>query len=390
MGIGFRQTSEHRGGKGSHHQISIVRGQFCDVPQPEFLDFIAKAGFDGWEEASWELGLDRCRDDVGAESVAKERVREARARGLEIVSISTHLQGQALGDEPSAKTLQFVGGAALEAYADWRKRHDPPRNDPYWVPAEVGRRIHEQALESLLACARLAHFVGRDENRRIPLPGFCGSPAGCWNHWFQFPPPPRTLAGFPIRDVRELSLELLIERFAPFFDACRRYGTTFDLECHPSERAMGDLESARDWLDAMSRAGYGDVVGFNFDPSHLEWQNVSSIEFIREFAPHIHCVHLKGVQVARGYCRAGLLGGHRDMGHALNGWNFVTIGSDRDVVPLEAVIVELNRVGFDGALTIEWEDNDVEKHAGAVAALENVRRVDHPPSRGRHDDALRV
>lgn len=88
--------------------------------------------------------------------------------------------------------------------------------------------------------------------------------------------------------------------------------------------------------------------------------------------------------------RAGLLGGHRPMGHRLNGWNFVTAGSRRDAVPVEEVIVERNRAGYAGGLVIEWEDNDAEKRAGALAALAAVRAADLPPSSGRHDDTLRA
>jgi sugar phosphate isomerase/epimerase len=82
---------------------------------------------------------------------------------------------------------------------------------------------------------------------------------------------------------------------------------------------MGDLESAGDYLKFLDAAGFADVVGFNLDCSHLEWQGVSGIEFIREFGERIHSVYLKGVWVADGYTRAGRLGGHRPMGHAANG-----------------------------------------------------------------------
>ena len=111
--------------------------------------------------------------------------------------------------------------------------------------------------------------------------------------------------GHKIPDAREVSLQLLAERFGPVWDACKKNGVTFDLECHPSERAMGDLESASDYINFMCKAGYEGVVGFNLDGSHLEWQNVSVIEFIREFKDRIHCAHVKGVWVAREHCRAG-------------------------------------------------------------------------------------
>jgi sugar phosphate isomerase/epimerase len=389
--MGFKQTSSHRNGKGSFHQIGLVRGQFGNVPEAQWVQFIQDTGFDGWEEASWELNLRKCDTDSGAAEYAKERVALAKKHGMEIFTVATHLQGQALGDEPSAKTLQFVGGEAVEAYKKWRASgKNPPRTDPYYVPEEVGKLIHQQSLRDLQACARLAHHLSKLQDRKVALPGFVGSPAHCWSHWFLFPPLPNSIGGHAIPDVRQVSLDLLVERFKPFLDLCKQLGVTFDLECHPSERAMGDLESANDYISHMQGAGYSGVVGFNLDGSHLEWQNVSVIEFIREFGDFIHCAHVKGVWVAREHCRAGRLGGHRLMGHWSNGWNFVTAGSARDANSLEEIFIELNRVGFDGAVSIEWEDNDAEQHAGAKAALGYARKADLPPSGMRHDEMLKA
>jgi sugar phosphate isomerase/epimerase len=389
--MGFKQTSTHRYGKGSFHQIGLVRGQFGGVPEASWIKFVADTGFDGWEEASWELDLRQCDTDAGAAAYAQKRIDLAKKNGLEIFTVATHLQGQVLGDEPSAKTLQFLGkGEARAAYKAWRdKGNHPPRTDPYHVPADVAKLMHQEATRDLLACVRFAGHLSKLQNRKVALPGFVGSPAGCWSHWFLFPPLPGNIEGHAIADVREVSLQLLVERFGPVWDLCKQYGVTFDLECHPSERAMGDLESANDYLHAMDKAGYQSVVGFNLDGSHLEWQNVSVIQFIREFAERIHCAHVKGVWVAREHCRAGRLGGHRPMGHWANGWNFVTAGTPRDANSLEEIFIELNRVGFDGAVSIEWEDNDQEQHAGAKTALANARRADNPPSGMRHDEMLK-
>jgi sugar phosphate isomerase/epimerase len=389
--MGYKQTSEHRFGKGSYHQVGLVRGQFGNVPMDKWVPFLKDTGFDGWEEASWELDLDKCKDDAGAEAYARERVALAKKHGLEIFTVATHLQGQALGDEPSAKTLQFVGGEPVAAYKAWRdKGNKPPRTDPYFVPDEVGKMIHDKAQKDLLACVRLAHHLGKLQNRKVALPGFVGSPAHCWSHFFLFPPLPASLGGHTIPDVRQVSLELLVERFGPMWDLCKKLGVTFDLECHPSERAMGDIESASDYVNHMCKAGYEGVVGFNLDGSHMEWQGVSVVQFIREFGSFIHCAHVKGVWVSREHTRAGLLGGHRPMGHKLNGWNFVTAGTARDANSLEEILIELNRAGYDGAVNIEWEDNDAEQHAGAKTALGNVRRADNPPSGMRHDEMLKA
>ncbi len=390
--MGFKQTATHKNGKGSYHQIGLVRGQFGNVPMDKWLTFVKDVGFDGWEEASWELDLRQCDTDAGAASYARERVALAQKQGLEIFTVATHLQGQALGDEPSAKTLQFVGpGEARKMYKAWRdKGNKPPRTDPYFVPDDVGTQLHKEAQRDLMACVRLAGHLSKLQNRKVALPGFVGSPAHCWSHFFLFPPLPSSLEGHVLPDVRQVSLELLVERFAPVWDLCKQYGVTFDLECHPSERAMGDIESATDYITFLNKAGYEGVVGFNLDGSHMEWQGVSVIQFIREFGNYIHCAHIKGVWVAKEHTRAGRLGGHRPMGHPLNGWNFVTAGSQRDANSVEEIMIELNRVGYDGAVSIEWEDNDAEQHAGAKAALAAVRRGDLPPSGMRHDEMLKA
>lgn len=394
--MGFAQTVDaagkpvHKPGKGSHHQIGLVRGQFGAVPEAKWIPFLAEAGFDGWEEASWELDLRKCDTDAGAAAYAAERVALAKKHGLEIFTVATHLQGQVLGDEPSAKTLNFCGGDSRKAYKEWRAAgNNPPRTNPFFVPDEVGKLMHQEAQRDLIAAARYAGHLSKLQGRKVALPGFVGSPAHCWSHWFLFPPLPKKLDGFDIPDVYQVSLELLVERFKPVWDECRKYGITFDLECHPSERAMGDLESANDYIRFLDKAGYkSDVVGFNLDGSHMEWQNVSVIQFIREFAPYIHCAHVKGVQVEREHCRGGRLGGHRPMGHWTNGWKFVTAGTQRDANSLEEIFIELNRVGYEGAVSIEWEDNDADPFAGAKAALANCRRSDMPPSGMAHDAAF--
>jgi sugar phosphate isomerase/epimerase len=390
--MGFKQTPTHRNGKASYHQIGLVRGQFGNVPMDQWLTFVKDAGFDGWEEASWELDLRKCDTDGGAAAYAKERVALAQKHGLEIFTIATHLQGQALGDEPTAKTLQFIGpGEARSLYKAWRdKGNNPPRTDPYYVPDDVGRALHAEAQRDLLACVRLAGHMGKLQNRKVVLPGFVGSPAHCWSHFFLFPPLPSSIEGHAIPDVRQVSLELLVDRFGPVWKLCKEYGVTFDLECHPSERAMGDIESASDYINFLNKKGFEGVVGFNLDGSHMEWQGVSVVQFIREFGDYIHCAHIKGVWVAKEHTRAGRLGGHRPMGSPLNGWNFVTAGSQRDANSVEEIMIELNRVGYDGAVSIEWEDNDAEQHAGAKAALAAVRRGDLPPSGMRHDEMLKA
>src|SRR5262249_11843950 len=161
--------------------------------------------------------------DSGAAAYAKKRVDLAKQHKLEIFTVATHLQGQALGDEPSAKTLQFVGGDAVKAYSDWRaKGNNPPRTDPYFVPDEVGKLIHQQSRRDLMAGAGFAPPLGRWQYRKAALPGFVAPRAHCWTPCFLFPPLPGAIGGHKIPDVRDVSLELLVERFKPFLDLCKQ------------------------------------------------------------------------------------------------------------------------------------------------------------------------
>src|SRR4051794_24246640 len=208
--MGYHQTPAHKNGKGSYHQIGLVRGQFGNVPMDGGVKFLADTGFDGWEEAAWELDLRQCDSDAAAAKYAQQRADLAKKHGLEIFTVAVHLQGQALGDEPTAKTLQFVGGEAVQAYKAWRdKGNSPPRTDPYYVPPEVGKLVHDQARKDPLACVRLAGPLSNLFDRKVALPGFVGSPAGCWTHCFLFPPLPAEIAGHKLPDVRQTSLELL-------------------------------------------------------------------------------------------------------------------------------------------------------------------------------------
>lgn len=390
--MGHRQTPTHRSGKNSQHQIGLVYGQFADdMKRERWLAFLEESGFDGYEEAAWTLGLDGPMENSAIEQLAADLYAPAKQRNLGIFTVAAHLHGQALGDEPSAKTLNFVGGEAALAYCEWREAgNEPPVNDPFFVPENVGKLIHSQALHSLVNTVKLASYLGRLQGRKVPVSGFVGSPAGRWNHWFAFPSLPQKIGKFDIPNVHAASKRLLVDRFSPVWQACLDWDTTYDLECHPSEIAMGDIASAAEYLATVDDAGFSKACGFNFDNSHMEWQGVSGIEFVRRFGNRIHCVHLKGVQVAAGYTDNGLLGGHRPMGDACNGWNFVSAGSARDAVNLEALIVELNRAGYDGALNIEWEDGQWNLEDGARAALAATVAADKRPSDKAHDAALKA
>ena len=54
----------------------------------------------------------------------------------------------------------------------------------------------------------------------------------------------------------------------------------------------------------------------------------------------------------------------------------------------EEIIRALNDVGYQGPLSVEWEDSGMDREHGAKEALEFVRRLDFAPSRVAFDAAF--
>ncbi len=153
------------------------------------------------------------------------------------------------------------------------------------------------------------------------------------------------------------------------------------MEVHPTEIAF-DLFSAERSLKALNNR---EEFGFNFDPSHLIWQGVDPVEFIRAFPERIYHVHMKDASVTLNG-RTGILASHLPWGDPRRGWDFRSVG--RGGVRFEEIIRSLNYIGYDGPLSVEWEDIGMEREVGAAEAAQFCRNVDFEPSGRKFDDAF--
>ena len=155
----------------------------------------------------------------------------------------------------------------------------------------------------------------------------------------------------------------------------------FALEVHPTEIAY-DFVTTRKTLAAIDhREGFG----INFDPSHFEHQFLDSAAFVTEFADRIYHVHVKdSIRLLDG--RSSILGGHLNFGEAGRGWDFVSPGHGD--VDFEALFRALNRIGYQGPLSVEWEDSGMDRDWGAPDALAFVRATDFAPSTVAFDAAF--
>jgi sugar phosphate isomerase/epimerase len=179
----------------------------------------------------------------------------------------------------------------------------------------------------------------------------------------------------------QAGFDLLAQRWNPILDVFQECGVKFALEVHPTEIAF-DIYSAERTLQALDRR---EEFGFNFDPSHLIWQGVNPVEFIRYFPDRIYHVHMKDAKVTLNG-RTGILTSHLSFGDPRRGWDFRSVG--RGGVVFEDIIRALNAIGYDGPLSVEWEDSGMERDHGAKEAAQYCHNVDFAPSKHRFDKSF--
>ena len=228
------------------------------------------------------------------------------------------------------------------------------------------KEVNERAAKELMDTARAAQKMGVKV-----VTCFTGS--SIWKYLYSFPPVPQNW----IDD----GFKLLAERFNPILDVFGECGVKFALEVHPTEIAF-DIYSTEMALDAL---GHRPEFGFNFDPSHLIWQGVDPVEFIRQFSDRIYHVHMKDAIVTLNG-KTGILASHINFGDPRRGWDFRSLGHGG--VNFEEIIRALNHINYQGPLSVEWEDMGMEREYGATEACAFVRKCNFSPSNIAFDGAF--
>tara|TARA_B100001123_G_scaffold382773_2_gene454156 strand:- start:282 stop:1283 length:1002 start_codon:yes stop_codon:yes gene_type:complete len=324
-------------------QVTLFTGQWADLPLTELAAKAAGFGFDGLELACWgdHFDVDRAAVDK-AYCDAKRQV--LADEGLGCWAISHHLAGQLVCD---------LNDDRSDAFAPESVHGDP----------EAKR---EWAINTMKNAARAAGNLGVDV-----VSGFTGS--SIWHLLYSFPP--------VSADMIDVGYRRFAELWNPILDVFDECGVRFALEVHPTEIAF-DIVSANRALEAIGRR---DAFGFNFDPSHLQWQGMEPARFVQEFQDRIYHVHMKDAAVTLDG-RTGILGSHLPFGAGERGWDFRSVG--RGDVDFEAIIRALNQIGYRGPLSVEWEDSGMDREHGARESCEYVREIDFSPSGMAFDAAF--
>ena len=328
--------------------VTLFTGQWADLPLESLAKKAKDWGYDGLELACWGDHFDVER--ALADDRYCEQRRELLARhGLTVFAISNHLVGQAVCDPIDERHRSIL----------------PPRIWGDGRPDGVQRRAAEEMKNTARAAARLGVAV---------VNGFTGS--SIWHLLYSFPPVTDAMIDAGYRDFAD--------RWRPILDAFQEAKVRFALEVHPTEIAF-DVTSAEVALEAIDAHP---SFGFNYDPSHFGYQGVDYIAFIERFGDRIFHAHMKDVWWSSIPKRSGVFGGHLPFGHRDRAWDFRSIGRGR--IDFEAVVRALNRVGYSGPLSVEWEDIGMEREFGAREACAKIKALDFASSTVAFDAAFAV
>ncbi|MDD5041441.1 MAG: sugar phosphate isomerase/epimerase [Candidatus Peribacteraceae bacterium] len=325
--------------------VTLFTGQWADLPLATLAEKAKAWGYDGLELACWGDHFEVERAIADLDYCDRQR-GVLQQKGLGVWAISNHLVGQATLDVIDARHKSILPKAIC---GDGN-------------PAGVRERAVQHMKDAAVAAKRLGVKV---------VNGFTGS--SIWHLLYSFPPVPPMMVG--------AGFDLLHEVWMPILDAFGDNDVRFALEVHPTEIAYDGPTS--EWaLDALD---HHDAFGFNFDPSHLKWQGVDPVIFIRAFSDRIFHVHMKDVRVKpNGW--TSVLDNHIRFGIPARPWNFASLGHGD--VDFDGIIRALNDAGYTGPLSVEWEDSGMDREHGAKEACEFVRQVDFAPSGVAFDAAF--
>jgi sugar phosphate isomerase/epimerase len=326
--------------------VTLFTGQWADLSLSDLAPLAKSMGYDGLELACWGDHFDVQAALNDPEYVARKR-QLLQMHGLEVHAISNHLVGQAVCDHIDERH-QSILPAHVWGDGD---------------PEGVRRRAAQEMMDTARAAQKLGVKV---------VNGFTGS--SVWHSIYAFPPTSQAYWDAGFTDFAT--------RWTPILEVFESCDVNFALEVHPTEIAF-DIASAARALEALQ--GHK-RFGFNYDPSHLGYQGVDYVKFIRTFSDRIFHAHMKDVWWGHGTGEAGVFGGHTSFGDSRRYWDFRSVG--RGDINFEEIIVALNDIAYEGPLSVEWEDSRMDRVHGATESAAYCKRLDFKPSARAFDAAF--
>jgi sugar phosphate isomerase/epimerase len=313
----------------------IYLAQFASDAEPfnswaSITSWAASLGFKGVQVPSWDARIFDLRRAAESRSYCEEFQGLARAKGIEITELGTHLQGQLVAVHP----------AYDEAF------------DGFAPPAVRGNPAARQAwaVEQMLLAAKASRNLGL--RATVSFPG-----ALAWPYLYPWPQRPAGLI--------EAAFDELAKRWRPIFDAYDEAGCDVCFELHPGE----DLFDGTTFEMLLDRVGQHPRCCINYDPSHFVLQQLDYLAFIDIYHERIKALHIKDAEF-RPTGKQGVYGGYQPWVERAG--RFRSLGDGQ--VDFGAIFSKMAQYDYDSWAVLEWECCLKHPEAGAAEGADFIHR----------------
>ncbi len=295
---------------------ALFLAQFAGDEAPfDSLDGITKwaadCGYEGVQIPSWDARLFDLDQAAQSAGYCEEVQGLARANGVEITELSTHLQGQLVAVHP-AYDAGFDGFAVPEVRGDPKKRQA-------WAVEQVRKAI---TASSHMGIGAHATFSG----------------ALAWPYLYPWPQRPAGLV--------EAAFGELAKRWRPILDHADEHGVDICYEIHPGE----DLHDGTSFEMFLERVDGHARCNMLYDPSHYVLQCLDYLDNIDIYKERIRMFHVKDAEF-NPTGRQGVYGGYQ--GWVDRAGRFRSLGDG--MVDFAQIFSKMAANDFDGWAVVEWE-----------------------------------
>ena len=313
----------------------IYLAQFAGDTEPfnsweSITTWAASLGFKGVQLPSWDARIFDLRRAAESRTYCEEVQGLARAKGIEITELGTHLQGQLVAVHPAYDE-------AFDGFAPPAVRGNPGARQAW-------------AVEQMLLAAKASRNLGL--RATVSFPG-----ALAWPYLYPWPQRPAGLI--------EAAFDELAKRWRPIFDAYDAAGCDVCFELHPGE----DLFDGTTFEMLLERVGQHPRCCINYDPSHFVLQQLDYLAFIDIYHERIKALHIKDAEF-RPTGKQGVYGGYQPWVERAG--RFRSLGDGQ--VDFGAIFSKMAQYDYDSWAVLEWECCLKHPEAGAAEGADFIRR----------------
>jgi len=298
---------------------------YDDLPLDKVLPHISSLGYEAVELATWSGTRHLVLDKV-VNGGAQELKNLVAKHGLIISALNNSLDSQlVLGPYDESTDPIYKGSPAeKEKYGTSRIKKT----------VDAARLLDVPVVNGFIGCSN-------------------------WGAWYPFPP--------PNAKIFDSFFSTFAAKWNPILDYFQDAGIKFAHEPHPQELVY-NIETAS---EAVKVVGGRKEFGFNFDPSHLLWQLIDPVLFIKNFGDRIFHFHLKDAELVEENLAYSGATPHGSYFRPSRGFRFRVPGWGQ--VPWRRIITALSEVGYDYVLSYEHEDPVMSQDDGAEKAISFIR-----------------